>query len=399
MLNASNTVLDDFGGGTVGSVSPTATPVPPTATPEPPTATPEPPTATPEPPTATPVPPTATPEPPTATPVPPTATPVPPTATPVPPTATPVPPTATPVPPTATPVPPTATPVPPTATPVPPTATPRARPAPTAVPPTATPVPPTATPVPPTATPAAHGHACAAHGHARTRPRPHAVPPTATPEPPTATHARAAHGYGYTTSTPPDSARVVYVSSTTNGNVSSVAFSDEDILRLDPATGAWTVFFDGSDVGLGANDNQDVDAFDILDDGSLLLSVTGATTITTDFGSVTDADIVRFVPTSLGPTTAGTYEWVFDGSDVGLTTTNEDIDAIDRLGDGRIVLSTVGSFGVTGATGNDEDLIVFTPLSLAPRHRHMGALFRRFRCGAERRQQRGHQRGVDRANE
>ncbi|GIK75307.1 MAG: hypothetical protein BroJett021_42950 [Chloroflexota bacterium] len=95
MLNASNAVLDDFGGGSMTTATPTS--VPPTAT------------YTPVPPTPTPVPPTAT-----FTPVPPTPTPVPPTAT-----FTPVPPTAT-----FTPVPPTATftPVPPTATftPVPP---------------------------------------------------------------------------------------------------------------------------------------------------------------------------------------------------------------------------------------------------------------------------------------
>ncbi|MEZ4592548.1 MAG: hypothetical protein R3D55_15600 [Chloroflexota bacterium] len=104
-LNASNAVLDNFGGGTVGAApAPTATntPVPPTATSVPPTATAVAPTATSVPPTATPVQPTATTVAPTATPVQPT-----PTATAVVPTAT-----ATPVQPTATAVPPT-----PTATP------------------------------------------------------------------------------------------------------------------------------------------------------------------------------------------------------------------------------------------------------------------------------------------
>jgi len=118
----SNGFLDDFGGGNVGtgSPSPTAT-FTPTFTPVPPTATP---TAT-----LTPVPPTSTPTPtslPTLTPVPPTATPTPtrtPTLTPVPPTATSTP-TVTPVPPTATPIPTTPT---ATATPLPgPTATPGA---------------------------------------------------------------------------------------------------------------------------------------------------------------------------------------------------------------------------------------------------------------------------------
>jgi len=110
MYNASNPVLDNFGGGTMGASStPTDTPAALTATntPVPPTNTPLPPTAT-----NTPVPPTNTPLPPTAT-----NTPVPPTDTPVPPTTT-----DTPLPPTLT---PTGTPLPPTATdtPVPPTAT------------------------------------------------------------------------------------------------------------------------------------------------------------------------------------------------------------------------------------------------------------------------------------
>lgn len=98
-LNASNAVLDNFGGGTVGAApAPTATntPMPPTATSVPPTATTVAPTAT-----ATAVQPTATTVAPTATPVQPTPTA---TATTVVPTAT-----ATPVQPTATAVPPTPT--------------------------------------------------------------------------------------------------------------------------------------------------------------------------------------------------------------------------------------------------------------------------------------------------
>lgn len=98
LVNASNQLLDDFGGGDVGSSSPTATP---SATPLPPTATF---TATHPPATATP---TRTP---TATAVPPTATF---TATPLPPTATPM---ATAVLPTATAT-FTATPLPATPTP------------------------------------------------------------------------------------------------------------------------------------------------------------------------------------------------------------------------------------------------------------------------------------------
>src|SRR5690606_35856714 len=108
------------------------------------------------------------------------------------------------------------------------------------------------------------------------------------------------------------------------------------------------------------NSYADIDAFDILDDNSLLFSILGTASLPT-VGSVTNADIVRFVPTSLGTTTAGTFSWYFDGSDVGLTTSGEDIDAIDRLADGRLLISTSGSASVTGASGNDEDIFIFTP--------------------------------------
>ncbi len=154
----------------------------------------------------------------------------------------------------------------------------------------------------------------------------------------------------------------VYVSSTSGGKAGGVSFADEDILAWNSQTQTWAMHFDGSDVGLSVS-GADVDAFELLADGSILMSFDGAPTIP-NVGLVADADIVRFIPTSLGPQTAGTFEWYFDGSDVDLTTSGEDIDAIDRLADGRLVISTRGSFSVTGASGKDEDLLVFTPSAL-----------------------------------
>jgi hypothetical protein len=54
----------------------------------------------------------------------------------------------------------------------------------------------------------------------------------------------------------------------------------------------------------------------------------------------------------------------FDGSDVDLSSNQEDIDAFSLLPDGKILISTLGSFLVPGASGKDEDIIVFTPTSL-----------------------------------
>ena len=271
--------------------------------------------------------------------------------------------------PTHTPV-PTNTPAPtatPTNTPLPPTATPTYTPAPTNTPaPTATS---TNTPVPPTATPTATTAPTATPTYTpapTNTPAPTATPtntpaPTNTPIPtatatntpvPTNTPAPTA------TPTPGASADVIYVSSSTNGSVGGVSFRDEDILKYDTDTDTWSLYFDGSDVGLSG----DINAFTILDDGSILFSVNRTASLS--IGTVEDEDIIKFVPTSLGSSTAGSFEWYFDGSDVGLDSRSEDIDAIGFTANGDLVISTLGGFSAGNVSGRDEDLWVFTASSL-----------------------------------
>lgn len=208
--------------------------------------------------------------------------------------------------------------------------------------PTPTPVPPTdtATPAgPPTDTPTATN-----------TPVPTGTPtpgdtPTPTPLP---------------TATPTSSSALrIYTSSNGGGTVSGISFADEDVLAFNTVTGVWSMLFDGSDVGATTN----VNALHVESDGTLLLSFDGATTLT-GLGAVEDEDIVRFIPTALGATTAGSFAWVFDGSDVGLDTADEDIDAIARAPDGRLVVSTDGAFNAGGATGVGHDLFIFTDSSL-----------------------------------
>jgi hypothetical protein len=143
-----------------------------------------------------------------------------------------------------------------------------------------------------------------------------------------------------------------------SGAAGGIHFSDEDVLAYHTGTGAWTMYFDGSDV---LTTTLDVDALARLSDGALLLSFTGELDIP-GLGVVDDSDIVRFVPATPGSTPAGSFEWYFDGSDVGLTTDGEDIDALTVLSDGQLVLSTAGSVDVTGVpSGNEEDLLLFAP--------------------------------------
>lgn len=158
---------------------------------------------------------------------------------------------------------------------------------------------------------------------------------------------------------PPAPVDILYVSSTTDGVVGGVSFADEDVLAYNTVTRTWSMYFDGSDVGI----TSDVDAFHILFDGSLLLSLDADVNVS-GLGAVDDSDIIRFTPTSLGTNTSGTFSMYFDGSDVGLSTAGEDVDALGFTPDGRLVFSTVDAFSVPGVSGGDEDLIAFTPVTL-----------------------------------
>jgi PKD repeat protein len=146
---------------------------------------------------------------------------------------------------------------------------------------------------------------------------------------------------------------VIYITSTRPGSVGGVAFEDEDILAYDGKRDTWSLYFDGSDVGLDGSSDRDVRAFELLPNGDILLSVFGATTLP-DVGNVDPSDIVRFSG-STGPNTSGTFSWYLRGADVGLA--GERIDAIGFAPDGRLVVSMAGSFSVPGASGGDEDLI------------------------------------------
>ncbi len=163
------------------------------------------------------------------------------------------------------------------------------------------------------------------------------------------------------TSNPPPSAEPIYISTTINGaqtigNLSGVR--DEDIIFFNGNN--WELFFDGSDVGLA---KVDVNAFYRVNANTILLSFDKAIALGS-LGSVKPQDIVQFNATSLGNNTAGSFTLLFDGSDVGLTTTAENIDAVNRLADGRLLISTKGTAAVPGLKGQNRDVLAFTPSSL-----------------------------------
>jgi hypothetical protein len=140
----------------------------------------------------------------------------------------------------------------------------------------------------------------------------------------------------------------------------------QDIVARNVGSGTWSMVFDGSDVGLGG---LTIDGMARLGDGSILLSFTAAANIPGMTGgpngtALDDSDMVRFVPTSLGPTTTGSFVFYFDGSDVGLTNDGEDVDAIALTSGGQIMISTAGNVTANGASGVNADLLLFNATNL-----------------------------------
>jgi hypothetical protein len=172
---------------------------------------------------------------------------------------------------------------------------------------------------------------------------------------------------------PPPSSSAFDFSLRDAATVGGVVVANEDIVSYDGA-GHFSVAFDGSDVRLSA---FRIDAFSWLDSDTLLLSIDAERTDILPGMTVPldDSDIVRFDATSLGATTAGAFSMYFDGSDVGLTTTAADVDAVELLPTGEIAISTSDSVSVSGISARDEDLLAFTPVALGSNTSGTLALF------------------------
>ncbi|BAY21234.1 beta-L-arabinobiosidase [Calothrix sp. NIES-2100] len=157
-----------------------------------------------------------------------------------------------------------------------------------------------------------------------------------------------------------DPASTKFVSLGGSGTIGGVSFNRQDILAYDQSNNKWYMYVDGSDLGFGTSYLRD---FHINADGSILFALNNPTILPGEL-AVDDSDIVKFTPTTTGEFTSGTFELYFDGSDVGLTTDAEELDAIAIDRDGNLVISTKGSFIVPGVSGSDEDLIKLNASSL-----------------------------------
>ena len=149
---------------------------------------------------------------------------------------------------------------------------------------------------------------------------------------------------------------------------------DSDIVKFmgtemgETTEGSFEMFFDGSKFGL-TEDMQDIDAVQLLDDDSLLISTIG-TSIIVDGVATSDEDILRVQPKTDKNSPLGTWSVYFDGGDVGLYTFDtEDVNAVSLSPQGDIHLSTIGEVEVKNSAdgnviGNNVSVLTFNPSSL-----------------------------------
>ncbi len=149
---------------------------------------------------------------------------------------------------------------------------------------------------------------------------------------------------------------------------------DSDILQFIPNTagdfsaGRFEMYLDGSAVELTTN-SEDIDALSLLPDGRLLISLSGDGARLTIAGAAAqprDEDILAYNGQT-GSVTAGSWDWYFDGSSIGLSTSAEDIGGLSGSEDETaIYFSTAGSFRLTnGLSGRRSDIAVCYPISNA----------------------------------
>jgi hypothetical protein len=140
--------------------------------------------------------------------------------------------------------------------------------------------------------------------------------------------------------------------------LSGVPVTTHDVVAFDGTT--FSVLLDGEDVGLDAS-SENIDALAVLANGHILVSTTGNISVPGVSGK--DEDVLEFTPTLLGGTSAGTWSMRLDGSVVGLEAAGEDVDAVELLDNGHLLVSTRELVSVAGVTGEDEDVLDFDPVT------------------------------------
>jgi hypothetical protein len=151
-------------------------------------------------------------------------------------------------------------------------------------------------------------------------------------------------------------AATLYFAVGTVQTLSGVAVSTHDIVAFDGSN--FSLLLDGEDVGLDAT-SENIDALELLSNGHLLVSTTGSFSVPGLSGK--DEDVIELTPGVLGATSTGSWSMRLDGSAVGLEAAGEDVDAVELLANGHLLVSTRDLVSVTNVSGEDEDVLDFDP--------------------------------------
>jgi hypothetical protein len=154
-------------------------------------------------------------------------------------------------------------------------------------------------------------------------------------------------------------ANTIYMSFNRNGGVNVPGIGtvqDEDIVLYD--AGSWSLYLDGSAVGLSDSNGEDIDAFEIINGTTLILSTVGNVEPSPSLpGTQRDEDVLQCVHNGIAPITSCSWSEYFDGSDIALNNSgNEDVKGIALNGTGDLVLSTYGDYVVPGLSGDGNDI-------------------------------------------
>lgn len=146
----------------------------------------------------------------------------------------------------------------------------------------------------------------------------------------------------------------VYASPKKKSIIDGLDVADEDVAKYDGAKCEWSVVFDGSEARLPASAN--VNALAVVGSDFYLtllkpLKAKEMPGLPNNF-QIDDSDILLY--------SGGVFSLYFDGSEHGLTTNAERIDAIAFDPDGKLLISTQGAATVPGlAKTADEDVLRF----------------------------------------
>jgi len=139
-----------------------------------------------------------------------------------------------------------------------------------------------------------------------------------------------------------------YLSTTNGATIGGLTFRDGDIARYDTVTGLATLYFNEDNF----SGNENIDAFNILPNGNILLSTDNGATL----GGLTfrAGDVVQYNPLTNSAT-------LFFSQDLFTNTAN--VDGFSVLANGHYIISTAASETLGGLSFRDGDLVDFNPVT------------------------------------